>query len=134
MVDIGFSTILAINLNIMSQIEENKLNWDDHACIDSIKKKFILNAVSSAAFKPNQTVLNNDHNSRRANNTNSSYSNKGNPCSQYNLGKCQSHWSHKGTNGTFLKHICSYCYSRGNPNTNHPEIQCRQKTMMPPTA
>ena len=128
MIDIGFPTTLAINSTVLSQLEEGKLTWLDCNQIDNIKKKFILNAALRASHLPtNSETSFNRTRVPSANNISSI-----NPCSNYNLGKCASQWTHRDNNGVTLKHICSFCFSRGNSNTNHPEIQCRQKSTRPP--
>ena len=129
MITIGFPATLSINSSVLSEIENGKLAWHEYKKIDHIKQKYILNAAIEASQMPklNESRGSQARNNNYSNNSNDRFS----PCSNFNLGKCPFQWPHR-ENGIMSKHICSYCFSRGNHNTNHPEVQCRQKSARPP--
>ena len=149
--DFSYSTMLAINAVVLTAVEEGRADWTDLDGINTMRKQYLMNSLSSTASVSHNrssnsntkgsfsgsSSSNSSNNFTSGGNSNSNVNSRRNkmnrhrlPCSKFNLGVCNLQSDH--TDGDKpVSHICAYCFIHGF-QFPHSESSCRRKTRSPP--
>ena len=103
--DFGWQSAKAAHAVLLCKMEENKVDWNETAKIDRVRRVHTQRIVNTSSKK-------------------SANSHKPMPCRYYQKGTCGQKGDHENNGQSYL-HVCSVCFTFGKSHA-HPQKECKR--------